>query len=129
MIEIWKDIEGYENYQISTFGNVHSKLSNKELKKWLRTGYPCVDLQGKYLRVHRIVALNFLENPENKEQVDHKDGDKLNNNILNLRWATGSENCANKKKYTGEVSTYKGITFVKERKEKMLGVANSMQRY
>lgn len=112
--EIWKDIIGYEGlYQVSSFGKI-KRL--KKITKWFSrnhwcqrideeknlfqekntTGYNTVKLHknGKITKknVHRIVAEAFLENKENKQTVNHKDGNKQNNNINNLEWATYGEN-------------------------------------
>lgn len=95
MKEIWKDIKGYEGiYKISNLGNVKS---NKLLKKELCTnGYFRVTLYNekspKRFLVHRLVAETFIPNPENKPQVNHIDGNKLNNCVCNLEWATSKEN-------------------------------------
>lgn len=105
-MEIWKDIKGYEGYyQVSNYGNVRSldrfdgvhdrkgQLITPILKY---NGYLQVGLrkhsQRKYISVHRLVALHFLENPENKEQVNHIDCNKLNNHVDNLEWVTPKEN-------------------------------------
>ena len=63
------------------------------LKK-TNAGYLTVQLlnRGRMILVHRLVALSFLENKENKPQVNHIDGDKTNNNLINLEWMTKSEN-------------------------------------
>ena len=109
MKEIWKDIKGYENlYQVSNLGNIKSKeriikrnnhnslIKEKLLKKYIRAGYYAVKLYKNNIKtnipVHRIVAQNFLENKQNKPCINHKDGNKLNNNINNLEWCTYSEN-------------------------------------
>lgn len=55
-------------------------------------GYEYVSIDGKYVRVHRLVAKAFLKNTENKPQVNHIDGNKLNNVVENLEWATAKEN-------------------------------------
>lgn len=111
MNEIWKPIAGYENYyDISNLGNVQSKGKkytdslgrnmNKAPKKISvrigTIGYLCVDLNCNGIstqkHIHRLVAEAFIPNPENKPTVNHKDGNKLNNDISNLEWATYSEN-------------------------------------
>ena len=111
MKEIWKDIEGYKGfYRISNLGRVKSlkrlvkrndgtvqKVREHILRLHIKdNGYCQVELRknskGKHLLVHRLVAEAFLSNPQNKEQVNHKDGNKLNNNVNNLEWVTCSEN-------------------------------------
>ena len=93
MIEIFKDIEGYEDYQISNLGNVKSLRFGKEkILKPVKDGkkYLCVVLykQGKHkmCKVHRLVAQAFIPNPNNYQQVNHKDEDKTNNQVNNLEW-------------------------------------------
>lgn len=102
-MEIWKDVEGYENlYQISNLGNVRSlNYRNKGLVKNLtqtvnQYGYKTVILRKdgmqKNFKVHRLVAIAFLSRVEDRNIVNHKDGNKSNNNALNLEWCTYSEN-------------------------------------
>lgn len=104
--EIWKDIKGYEGrYQISSHGIVKSLsrqagtaylkeriLSQKRLTK---DGYPRVALRdgvkAKEISVHRLVATHFIDNPDDKETVNHIDGDKTNNRVDNLEWSNRSE--------------------------------------
>lgn len=93
-----KEIKGFENYSISDDGKVFNNKTNKELKKCISTsGYYYVQLiknKKKNMKyIHRLVAETFIENT--KEQVDHINGDKLNNNVSNLRWVTARENYYN----------------------------------
>lgn len=116
--EIWKDIPGYEGfYQVSSLGRVKgldTYLINKYGKRYFKRGrilkltrwtykrscpkHPGFtvmlykDRRAKRFTVHRLVALAFIPNPENKPQINHKDGDRTNNSVDNLEWVTQSEN-------------------------------------
>lgn len=100
MEEIWKDIAGLEGlYQVSTYGRVKSLKYGKEriLKQSKNSsGYLTVSLyiEGKTFSkvVHRLVAIAFIPNPENKIEVNHIDEDKKNNRLENLNWMTSKEN-------------------------------------
>jgi len=113
MEEIWKDIEGYEGlYRVSNLGRIKSlpfeylcghhktqlMLNQEKIKKLVKSryGYLLVGLNKNGVcnktSVHRIVAINFLENPENKKEVNHKNGIKADNRVENLEWNTPSEN-------------------------------------
>lgn len=95
MQEIWKDIPNYEGlYQVSNIGNVKILNANgdKILKKSISSGYYCVGLKGKLYYVHKLVAFAFIPNPNNLPLINHKDGNKQNNNINNLEWCTYSHN-------------------------------------
>lgn len=97
-MEIWKDIKGYPNYQISNYGRIWSKYTQRYLKPYLKkSGYYSVGLTAingklKTERLHRLVALNFVENPNGYSVVNHKDGDKTNNRASNLEWCTVAQN-------------------------------------
>ena len=95
-MEIWKDIKGYEGlYLISNLGNIkslHNYRRGNIIKPKLKKGYYQVGLRKNNIRkwyaVHRLVALTFIPNPNNLPCVNHKDENKLNNNINNLEWCT-----------------------------------------
>ena len=89
--EIWLPIKDYENYEISNLGRVRKK--DKILKQYKNDkGYLYVSLsknnKRKLFRVHRLVAITFIENPNNLPEVNHKDEDKTNNKVENLEWCT-----------------------------------------
>lgn len=92
----WKSIEGFEEYSVSENGDVWSNISKRLLKpKKSKTGYlrVCLCANGvhKHMAVHRLVALAFIPNPENKPTVNHINEDKTDNRVVNLEWATNRE--------------------------------------
>ena len=100
MKEIWRDGKGYEGkYQVSNMGRVWSIKGQKYLKGTIaKSGYVYVHLtakNGKAVkeRLHRLVAIAFLENPNNLPAVNHKDENKLNNSLDNLEWCSHQYNC------------------------------------
>ena len=110
-VEVWKDIENFSKYQVSNLGNIKSKerytkAKNSEIihrKAFLlkgfvnKKGYKQVTLyddngKPKTMRVHKLVALTFIENENNLPQINHIDGNKLNNEVSNLEWISNYDN-------------------------------------
>lgn len=133
--EIWQPIQGYEGtYEVSTLGRVRSLNRVVERSDGIKRTYksrilkPCISYNGyaqvklqinstsKGQTIHRLVAIAFIPNIENKPQVNHKDGNKLNNQASNLEWITPSENIKHqittglqpKQSIGKESSNYKG---------------------
>lgn len=93
----WADVLGYEGlYSVSTDGQVYTHKYKKILKPRSKRGYLNVSLsknkKRKEFKIHRLVATAFIPNTNNKEQVNHIDGNKNNNEVTNLEWVTQSEN-------------------------------------
>lgn len=112
MEEIWKDVKDYEGlYQVSNLGKVRTlgkivhyrdgrtyRYPCKILNQNMARGYLYVNLRKmdhskKYVAVHRLVAEAFIQNPDNLPEVNHKDENTANNNVVNLEWCSRSYNC------------------------------------
>jgi len=92
-----KNVTGFDGYYVSDDGKVWSEKSKRFLKSSLcNSGYKmislCVNGMCKRMSIHRMVASAYIDNPENKRTVNHIDGDKTNNHVDNLEWATYKEN-------------------------------------
>lgn len=92
--EVWKDVEDYEGlYWVSNLGRIKSKrkILNPTESEYLKVG---LSKSGKQrtITVHRLVAKAFIENPHNYNFINHKDENKLNNNVNNLEWCTNKYN-------------------------------------
>ena len=113
---------GHNNYSVSNFGRVRNNKTNKIVKGSINSeGYLNLDyrLDGTrhYKKIHRLIAVAFIPNPEDKPLIDHIDNNRTNNNAYNLRWCTSSENqqnrCVNYNNSTGT----KGVYFRKDAKD------------
>ena len=135
MEEIWKDIENYEGYQVSNFGRVRSLDRYNSRGYWIKgcilkpimdkKGYLNVGLsknnQRKAFKVHRLVALHFIPNIENKPEIDHINTIKTDNTVFlnedgsinyektNLRWVTPKENSNNPLSLVNKSESKKGV--------------------
>lgn len=94
---MWKKIKDHPNYLVSVSGEVYSLITKRVLRQSLcNSGHLKVTIgrkvRPKTIMVHRLVAKAFLLNSGDRSQVNHKNGDKLDNHVLNLEWATPSEN-------------------------------------
>ena len=125
MQEDWKDISGYEGkYQVSNKGRVKSilfinnqtvKKQDKIMKQQLRNNYLIINLskngKRKQYSRHRLVAQEFIKNPNNYNIVNHKDYNTQNNNVNNLEWCTQKQNIIH------SVCHMKGKVHIRTRKE------------
>jgi hypothetical protein len=124
MNRVWKTIENNEEYKVSNDGLIKKvetgKLMAQSVHKSKGTeNYSryCIKMFGKNYFVHRLVANAFVPNPENKLEVDHIDGNALNNHYTNLRWATRHEQMRNTKKPVNNTSGIKGVSWKKDKKK------------
>ena len=106
--EVWKEINNFSEYEISNYGNIRNKNTQKILKKQTKSGYfttSIIDNNGdrKSHKIHRLVALHFIPNPENKYTVNHINHNRLENNVNNLEWMTTTEQNNHKRKCKKEI--------------------------
>ena len=128
--EKWKSVNGYANYEISSCGRVRNATTERMLKP-TDSGYQVINLtkngKPKQHYVHRLVAEAFIANPEEKRCVDHIDGNRMNNHLENLRWATHTENSRNQRIQTNTSSRYKGV-YLDKRRNKWMARINTVSK-
>lgn len=116
MINEYVILEQFPKYQINREGQIRNIKTNKILKQTIGTnGYLSINLNNndgyKCLRVHRLIATVYIQNPDNKLCVDHINHNITDNSIDNLRWCTPKENARNKRKTNKPKSSmYKGVS-------------------
>lgn len=123
--EVWKEI-GKTGYEVSDLGRI--RHNNRILAgSYHSDGYVFTNIKGKQIPIHRFVASTFIPNPENKPEVNHKDGNKMNNSVENLEWVTRKENIKhahdNNLQPKG-LATYTG-KFTEEQREEIKSLWNS----
>jgi hypothetical protein len=129
-LEQFRPIEGYEHYLVTTWGKVYrvdrstqilsrdkdsyevstrklTELATEETPKGYLRVYLYKNGKRKHHKIHRLVAKAFIPNPNNKPQVNHKDGNKKNNSITNLEWVTDEENKLHRESINGQHTPYK----------------------
>ena len=113
--ESWRVVIGYtNNYAVSNQGRVKSLLTGKILKPAINhKGYFTVQLSlsghRRNMKIHRLVALTFIPNPDGLPEVDHINGDRQDNRVENLRWVSGSTNTRNREVCRQSSSEYNGV--------------------
>ena len=122
--EQWRQVDGYANYYVSNCGRVKNITTERILKQHLtRTGYYVIKLHEfgnkKTYKIHRLVAHAFIANQNDYKYVDHKNNDKRNNTVKNLRWSTTQQNNMNRSKTCVTSSKYKGVCYHKRNKRWM----------
>jgi len=135
-MEEWKQIEGFSNYSISKLGNIRNNKKGNLLK-------PSIDGKGYYVvrlyidnktamtnKLHRLLGIHFLPNPNDYLEIDHIDRNKLNNNLDNLRWCNRTINMRNRGNFGFSSNKYKCITWNKrDNIFKVYISINSKQKY
>lgn len=144
MEEIWKDIKGFENYQISNLGHIKNIKYHRQQKSQIlkphqkENGYLSITLskngKTKIFYIHRLVANYFVDNKAGKPCVNHKDGCRNNNIAENLEWVTHSENTKHSYRELGykisketiqkRVQTHKNNYVMSEDTKKKIGESN-----
>lgn len=134
MNEQWKEILESTNYSISNYGNVKNDITGKILKGRLcKNGYLQVSIKiqndnkfhNRY--IHRLVCQYWVENPENKLEVNHKDGNKQNNNYENLEWVTASENQKHRHSIGITKTSNRKIAKINPKTKEILQIYNSIK--
>jgi hypothetical protein len=130
MLQDWAEVKGFEHYGINKKGTVENTVTGHIIQPYIgNKGYWTIKLRHeetgvvKTTCVHRLLAVAFIENPDNFPQVDHIDRNKLNNDLSNLRWVTNGENSRNRDKFkqyngTDVTSSFKGVYYQKNSKLK-----------
>lgn len=122
------------HYTVSKSGEIINRETGHKLKQFPSTaGYLSVGMskegKTKTYSVHRLVAKAFIPNPENKPEVNHKDGNKFNNNVDNLEWVTGAENKRHCREVLGKINRNPDTTAANKATKKRVRCVNTGVEY
>lgn len=127
-MEQWRKIKGYENYEVSSLGRIrkgdkfYQPINNGY--NYLSVGLRKDGIKKRYY-IHRLVADAFIDNFENKKEVNHIDGIRINNQLSNLEWVTRSENHYHRYKVLGQKGVNFGKTGEKNWRSKLVACYNA----
>ena len=128
-MEIYSDIVGVGNYQVSNFGNIKNAKTQHVLKPRIRNGYQVVAFNKIDKKVHHIVANAFIPKIDGSDYVDHIDRNCLNNNASNLRYVTMQQNNMNTSKRKNTTSKYKGVSLDSRTKKWCVEISFNKKRF
>ena len=129
-MEEYRKIKGFENYSVSNLGNVRNDITGRIFKTCLdKYGYKRITINHKTFKVHRLVAKEFIPNPENRNCIDHIDNIRTNNNITNLRWVTSQQNSSNRSISNINESGHKGVSWNKKDKKWKAHIKHNYKSY
>jgi hypothetical protein len=119
-LENFQDINDFSNYMINENGEIYSKIRNKLLKISTDKKYKTITLRKNNKaytkKIHRLLGIQYLPNPNNFPCVDHINRDKLDNSLSNLRWVSYSINSKNKDSKKNSTSKFIGVRKTKNKK-------------
>jgi hypothetical protein len=112
------EVQGFPDYLIYQDGRVQNKKTGRILKTNKHQGYLylniCKNNKSYTKYIHRLIAIHYIPNPNNYSHIDHKDRNRSNNNIDNLRWVTPIQNCQNVGISVRNTSGFKNIIFIEK---------------
>lgn len=126
---IQKIFDEKQGYEVTEKGTLINKKTGNETKGSVESGgYLLFTIKGKNYRAHRVIAMHFIPNPENKPQVNHIDGNKKNNDVSNLEWVTESENTKHAHDLKLKTAKSKKIFVYKKETKELIGVFDGYKK-